>query len=44
TLEVLKVSPIPADIITLGAEGLRNIWHDAKLNKIFYFERRQQNG
>ena len=31
TLEVLKVSPIPADIITLGAEGLRNIWHDAKL-------------
>ena len=31
TLEVLKVSPIPADIITLGVEGLRNIWHDAKL-------------
>ncbi len=30
-LEVLKVSPIPADIIALGTEGLRNIWHDAKL-------------
>ena len=31
TLAVLKVSPIPADIITLGAEGLKNIWHEAKL-------------
>lgn len=31
TLEVLKVSPIPADIIALGTEGLRNIWHAAKL-------------
>lgn len=30
-LEVLKWSPIPVDIITLGTEGLRNIWHDAKL-------------
>lgn len=30
-LEVLKVSSIPTDIITLGAEGLRNIWHTAKL-------------
>ncbi|MDL2301834.1 IS110 family transposase [Lachnospiraceae bacterium OttesenSCG-928-D06] len=31
TLEVLKVSAIPADIIMLGVEGLRDIWHDAKL-------------
>ena len=31
TLEVLKVSSIPADIIGLGAEGLKNIWHAAKL-------------
>ena len=30
-LEVLRVSPIPADIIALGTEGLRSIWHDAKL-------------
>lgn len=30
-LEVLKVSAIPTDIITLGTEGLRNIWHTAKL-------------
>ncbi len=30
-LEVLRVSPIPADIIALGTEGLRNIWHGAKL-------------
>ena len=31
TLEVLRVAPIPADIIALGVEGLRNIWHGAKL-------------
>lgn len=30
-LEVLKVTPIPADIVRLGAEGLRNIWHEVKL-------------
>ena len=31
TLEVLRVSAIPSDITELGAEGLRNIWHTAKL-------------
>lgn len=31
TLEVLRVSPIPADIAALGTESLRNIWHAAKL-------------
>lgn len=31
TLEVLKVSVIPSDIVALGAEGIKNIWHDAKL-------------
>ena len=31
TLEVLKVSAIPSDITALGAEGIRNIWHNAKL-------------
>lgn len=30
-LEILKVSSIPSDITALGAEGIRNIWHDAKL-------------
>ena len=30
-LEVLKVSSIPSDITALGTEGIRNIWHDAKL-------------
>lgn len=30
-LEVLKISAIPSDIITLGTEGLKKIWHDAKL-------------
>lgn len=31
TLEVLKVSAIPTDITELGAEGMKNIWHNAKL-------------
>ena len=31
TLEVLKVSVIPSDIAALGRDGLKNIWHDAKL-------------
>lgn len=30
-LEVLKAAPIPADIIKLGTDGLRDIWHKAKL-------------
>ena len=30
-LEILNESPIPADITALGTEGLRNIWHNAKL-------------
>lgn len=31
TLEVLKVSAIPSDIKSLGEEGIKNIWRDAKL-------------
>ena len=31
TLEVLKESAIPSDIAALGAEGMKKIWHDAKL-------------
>ena len=31
TLEVLKISAIPSDIAALGAEGMKKIWHDAKL-------------
>lgn len=31
TLEVLKVAPIPSDIVELGAEGLKSLWHEAKL-------------
>ena len=30
-LEVLKISAIPSDIAALGAEGMKKIWHDAKL-------------
>lgn len=30
-MEVLKVPAIPTDIAALGTDGLRNIWHDAKL-------------
>lgn len=31
SLEVLKQAPFPEDLIALGADGLRRIWHDAKL-------------
>ena len=30
-MAVLKVSAIPTDITALGAEGMKNIWHNAKL-------------
>lgn len=30
-LMVLKKAPFPEDILALGAEGLREIWHEAKL-------------
>lgn len=30
-LEILKEAPFPEDILKLGAEGLREIWHKAKL-------------
>lgn len=30
-MEVLKVAPFPKDVITLGEEGIREIWHVAKL-------------
>ena len=31
TLEVLKEAPFPEDILALGSEGLKDIWHRAKL-------------
>ena len=31
SLELLKEAPFPADLITLGREGIRQIWHGAKL-------------
>jgi len=31
TLEVLKKAPFPKDILALGTEGLKDIWHEAKL-------------
>lgn len=30
-LEVLKAAPIPSDIVALGAEGVKSLWHEAKL-------------
>lgn len=30
-MEVLKVAPFPEDLVTLGVEGIRQIWHEAKL-------------
>lgn len=31
TLEVLKAAPFPEDIVKIGADGLRDIWREAKL-------------
>lgn len=31
TLELLKKAPFPEDIVKLGNDGIRQIWHDAKL-------------
>ena len=31
TLEALKVAPFPEDIVRLGEDGLKEIWHNAKL-------------
>lgn len=30
-LELLKAAPFPESLISLGADGIRQIWHDAKL-------------
>lgn len=30
-LELLRKAPFPQDLILLGSEGIRQIWHDAKL-------------
>lgn len=35
-LEVLKKAPFPEDILKLGADGLREIWHKAKLRGSSY--------
>ena len=31
TLAILLESPFPKDIIALGTDGIKRIWHDAKL-------------
>ena len=31
TLEALRKAPVPEDILALGAEGLRKLWHEARL-------------
>ena len=31
TLNALQIAPFPADILAIGADGLREIWHKAKL-------------
>lgn len=31
SLELLKTAPFPETLISLGGEGIRQIWHDAKL-------------
>ncbi|WP_139132136.1 transposase, partial [Fusibacter sp. 3D3] len=31
SLELLKTAPFPEDLVSLGTDGIRQIWHDAKL-------------
>ena len=31
SLEILRIAPFPEDLIALGEDGIRQIWHDAKL-------------
>ena len=31
SMEILKEAPFPEDLIELGSDGIRQIWHDAKL-------------
>ena len=31
SLEILKHAPFPDDLVALGTDGIRQIWHDAKL-------------
>ena len=30
-LEILRVAPFPGELLKLGEEGIRQIWHEAKL-------------
>ena len=31
---ILKVTPLPEDIVTLGVEGVNRIWREAKLKAV----------
>ena len=41
TLEILKKAPFPEDIRKLGEDGLRDIWHEAKLRGRGYSKAKQ---
>ncbi len=41
SLELLKQAPFPEDLIALGEDGIRQIWHDAKLRGRGYSRARE---
>ena len=41
SLELLKQAPFPDDLVTLGEDGIRQIWHDAKLRGRGYSRARE---
>ena len=41
SLELLKQAPFPDDLATLGEDGIRQIWHDAKLRGRGYSRARE---
>ena len=40
-LEILRVEPFPEDLLKLGEEGIRQIWHEAKLRGRGYSRARE---
>lgn len=41
SLELLKQAPFPDDLVTLGEDGIRQIWHDAKFRGRGYSRARE---
>ena len=43
-LAILEKAPLPEDIIALGVDGIRKIWHEKDYNKYFYVKETPKRG